>query len=119
LVFAIWLSSSYNKFCGGLFAPHIVQLQANRLGDTHDKIDIGQSGKSSFFLLSSLRASSKIVCSPEPEVSFKPPAVCRVTGNPFSSMGSQLPVPGRILIREGVDAPVSWVLPSRLTQNPT
>jgi len=39
-------------------------------------------------------------------------------GQPHSSGGSQLNVSGWILICEGVDAPVSWVLPSRLTQNP-
>jgi hypothetical protein len=38
--------------------------------------------------------------------------------SPFSSVGSQQFSPGWILICEGVDAPVSWVLPSRLTQNP-
>jgi len=72
-----------------------------------------------FFLLLSRKVASDAVCSPEPEVSFEPPAVYRVTGSPFSSVGSQQLVPGWILIRKGVDAPVSWVLPSRLTQNPT
>gem|GEM_PF-3491772 len=52
------------------------------------------------------KGASKGVCSPEPEVSFKPPAVCRDTGSPFSSTGSQQSVPGWILIRKGVDAPV-------------
>ena len=47
-----------------------------------------------------------LVCSPEPEVSFKPPAVCRVADRPLSSAGSQRLVPGWILIRKGVDAPV-------------
>ena len=41
------------------------------------------------------------------------------TGSPSSSAGSQRPVPGWILIREGVDAPAPWVLPSRLTKNTT
>lgn len=58
------------------------------------------------------------VCSPEPEVSFRPPAVCREAGGPVGSVGLQPSAPGWILISEGVDAPVSWALPSRLTQIP-
>jgi len=89
---------------------------ASQLAHTHDRIGAMSIRQKFFPPLLSRKAASLKVCSPEPEVSFKPPAVYRVAGSPFSSVGSQQPVPGWILIREGVDAPVSWVLPSRLTK---
>ena len=86
----------------------------SRLSNTHDIIDIGQSGK--FFApLLSRKATSTKVCSPESEVSFKPPAVCRKRTVRLAVRISQMSASGVILICEGVDAPNSWVLPSRLT----
>jgi transposase len=92
------------------------QTLVNRLRNTHDIIDIVSIRQKFYLLLLSRKAASSKVCSPEPEVSFKPPAVCRKANRPFSSKGSQRFVSGWILICEGVDAPVSWVLQSRLTK---
>jgi hypothetical protein len=57
----------------------------NRLNNTHDIIGFGQSGKSSSDYMLSRKAASNKVCSPEPEVSFKPTAVCRIA-EPFPAV---------------------------------